>query len=87
MSDEVMRCVTAFISIFGSPGLYSTRCAYRLSRDGLSWKEVEPRSLLHGIVVGERHFMRLLPPHAPPLPSPWGGMVVQPRQSRRTGRA
>lgn len=71
MKEDRMRPFVAFVSIFGSLGLYSQHSAYRLSRDGTTWKEVEPHTLLHGTVISKSRFLEILPNHAPEMPVSW----------------
>lgn len=74
MKVRRMRTFVAYVSIFGSLGLYSEKCAYRLTRDGTIWKAVEPQTLLHGIVISKERFLKSLPSQAPKLPPPWSDL-------------
>lgn len=85
MKEDRMRPFVAFVSLFGSLGLYSQHKAYRLSRDGTIWKPVEPQSLLHGIVIPPRRFLENLPSQAQKLPDPWRRLTSQ--RSRKARRA
>lgn len=85
MKEDRMRPFVAFVSIFGSLGLYSQHSAYRLSRDGTMWKSVEPSTLLHGIVIPKSRFLKSLPNQAPSLPDPWRKLIVQPGKRARVG--
>ena len=85
MKDDRKRPFVAFVSIFGSLGLYSPHKAYRLSRDGTIWKSVDPQSLLHGIVISPRRFLESLPSQAETLPHPWFSLTSQ--HSRKARRA
>lgn len=77
MKEDRMRPFVAFVSLFGSLGLYSQHKAYRLSRDGTTWKPVEPQSLLHGIVIPPSRFLESLPGQAEKLPDPWRRLTPQ----------
>lgn len=83
MKDDRMRPFVAFVSIFGCLGLYSHYKAYRLSRDGMTWKPVEPQSLLHGIVISPSRFLERLPSQAEVLPDPWRKLVARPKTTGR----
>ena len=85
MKEDRMRPFVAFVSLFGSLGLYSQHKAYRLSRDGTTWKPVEPQSLLHGIVIPPSRFLESLPGQAEKLPDPWRRFTSQP--SKKVSRA
>jgi hypothetical protein len=85
MKEDLMRPFVAFVSIFGSLGLYSQHSAYRLSRDGTMWKAVEPKTLLHGIVIPKSRFLKSLPSQAPLLPDPWRKLTVQRGKKARMG--
>jgi len=85
MKEDRMRPFVAFVSIFGSLGLYSQHSAYRLSRDGTTWTAVEPKTLLHGIVIPKSRFLNSLPSQAPSLPDPWFKLTVQHGNRAREG--
>lgn len=87
MSKDRMGSCVAFISLFGSPCLYSTKKAFRLSADGTVWKEIHPETLLHGIVVGRLRFQSLLPPQAPEPPLPWSRMLARPQKANILNRS
>jgi hypothetical protein len=49
------------------------------------WKAVEPKTLLHGIVIPKSRFLKSLPSQAPLLPDPWRKLTVQRGKKARMG--